>query len=98
MIIKEILAELETKDHPVAKALFKKEGFKVLVLALKKDMILKEHKANVPTKIIVLEGQINYNSDAAAITLNKYEEFDIPVNELHSVNADADALCMLIQG
>ena len=29
MIIKEILSELETKDHPVAKALYKKEGFKV---------------------------------------------------------------------
>ena len=98
MIIKEILAELKIKDHPVAKALFKKDGFKVLVLALKKDMILKEHKANVPTKLIVLEGQIIYNSDATEITLNKYDEFAIPVNDLHAVTANDDALCLLIQG
>ena len=38
MIIKDVLNELEIKEHPVAKALYKKEGFKVLVLAFKKDM------------------------------------------------------------
>ncbi|MEP6713457.1 MAG: hypothetical protein ABJA37_13610 [Ferruginibacter sp.] len=35
-IIKETLAELEIKDHPVAKALYKNAAFKVLVLAFKK--------------------------------------------------------------
>lgn len=98
MIIKEILAELETKDHPIAKALFKNEGCKVLVLAFKKDMVLKEHKAHLPTKLIVLEGQIVYHSDAEVITLNKYDEFDIPVNDLHAVTALENAVCLLIQG
>ncbi len=98
MIIKEVLAELELKDHPVAKALYKKEGFKVLVLAFKKDMVLKEHKAHLPTKLIVIDGRIVYNSDATNITLYKYEEFEIPVNDLHEVTALEDAVCMLIQG
>ena len=98
MIIREILSELETKDHPVAKALYKKEGFKVLVLAFKKEMILKEHKAHVPTKIVVLDGRVIYKSDAEEIILDKYDEFDIPVNELHAVHALEDSLCMLLQG
>ena len=98
MIIKEILSELETKDHPVAKALFKKEGFKVLVLAFKDGMVLKEHKANVPTKLIVLEGSVNYKSETTEIKIGKYDEFEIPINELHAVNALTDAICMLIQG
>ena len=98
MIINEVLAELETKEHPVAKALYKKEGFKILVLAFKKSMILKEHKANVPTKLIVLEGKIIYESNATEMILNKYDEFDIPVNDLHAVHALDDALCMLVQG
>ena len=98
MIIKEILSELETKDHPVAKALFKKEGFKVLVLAFKDGMVLKEHKANVPTKLVVLEGSVNYKSEKTEIKLGKYDEFEILVNELHAVNALTDAICMLIQG
>ena len=98
MIIKEILAELETKDHPVAKALFKKEGFKVLVLAFKDGMVLKEHKANVPTKLVVLEGSVKYKSETTEIELGKYDEFEIPVNELHAVNALENSLCMLVQG
>ena len=98
MIINEVLAELETKEHPVAKALYKKEGFKILVLAFKKGLILKEHKANVPTKLIVLEGKIIYESNATEMILNKYDEFDIPVNDLHAVHALDDALCMLVQG
>ena len=98
MIIKEILAELETKEHPIAKALFKREGFKVLALGFKKEMILKEHKANVPTKLVVLQGAVIYKSDVTMLTLNQYDEFEIPVNELHAVTALEDALCMLIQG
>ena len=98
MIIKEILSELEMKDHPVAKALFKKEGFKVLVLAFKDGMVLKEHKANVPTKLVVLEGSVNYKSETTEIELGKYDEFEIPVDEVHAVHATANALCMLVQG
>ena len=98
MIIKDILAELETKDHPVAKALYKAEGFKVLVLAFKKGMILKEHKAHVPTKLVVLEGKVMYKSEADEFILDKHDEFEIPVNDLHLVDALEDSLCMLIQG
>ena len=98
MIIKEILADLETKDHPVAKALYKKDGFKVLMLAFKKGMILKEHKAHVPTKLVVLEGSVKYISESTEIELGKYDEFDIPVNDLHAVSALENSLCMLLQG
>ncbi len=98
MIIKEILAELETKDHPVAKPLYKKEGIKILMLGFKKGMILKEHKAHVPTKLVVLEGKVIYKSEAVEIELEKYDEFEIPVNDLHAVNATEDTVCMLIQG
>ena len=98
MIIKEILSELETKDHPVAKALYKKEGFKVLVLAFNKGMILKEHKAHIPTKLVVLEGSVKYISETTEIELGKYDEFDIPVNDLHAVSALEESLCMLLQG
>ena len=98
MIIKEILADLETKDHPVAKALYKKDGFKVLMLAFKEGMILKEHKAHIPTKLVVLEGSVKYISETTEIELGKYDEFDIPVNDLHAVSALENSLCMLLQG
>ncbi len=98
MVIKDILSELETKDHPVAKALYKKEGFKVLMLAFKKGMILKEHKAHMPTKLVVLDGKVTYRSEALEIKLDKFDEFEIPVDDLHAVYALEDSLCMLLQG
>jgi len=37
MTIKEIIQQLETADHPVAKALHKGDHFKVLVIGLKAE-------------------------------------------------------------
>ena len=98
MIINDILAELKIKEHPVAKALYKNAGVKVLVMAFKKDMLLKEHKANVPTKLVVIKGEVIYKSETTEQYLYCYDEFEIPVNELHAVLAKEDSLCMLIQG
>jgi quercetin dioxygenase-like cupin family protein len=98
MTIKDVLTELEIKDQPVSKALYKKEGIKILVLAFKKDMLLKEHKANVPTKLVVLNGEVIYKSATSEQYLNCFDEFEIPMNELHGVIAKEDSLCLLIQG
>lgn len=98
MIIKEILSQLENSDHPVAKALHKGENFKVLVIAFKKGMILKEHKANLPSKITVIEGNVVYKEGDAVVHLSKYDETPIPVHILHSVEAMADSICVLTQG
>ena len=97
-MIKEVLAELEIKNHPLAKALFKNDGCKVLVIAFKKGMILKEHKANIGSKLIVPNGKVIYINDETKTTLGQYDEFEIPINQIHSVEAVEDSLCLLIQG
>lgn len=98
MIIKEILAELETKNHPVAKALYKSDAFKVLAIAFKKDMVLKEHKAHLPSKLIIMQGAVMYKNMDMERFLHQYDEHIIPADEIHFVEAIEDSLCMLIQG
>ena len=98
MIIKEAIAELEFKDSPVAKLLHTGVAFKVIILAFKKGMILKEHKTSVPTKLTVISGQIKYTDRNTNVILDKYEEFIVPLEELHSLEAFEDSLCLLIQG
>jgi quercetin dioxygenase-like cupin family protein len=98
MIIKEAIAELEFKDSPVAKLLHTGVAFKVVVLAFKKGMILKEHKTSVPTKLTVIGGKIIYTNNSTNVVLDKYEEFIVPINEFHSLEASEDSLCLLIQG
>ncbi|MEJ7588896.1 MAG: hypothetical protein WKI04_15175 [Ferruginibacter sp.] len=92
------MAALENAVHPVVQALRKGEHFKVLAIGFKKGMVLKEHRALLPTKLFVLKGQVFYKENDASTTLSTYEEIEIPVNIVHSVEAAEDSLCLLTQG
>ncbi len=98
MIIKDLLAQLETVAHPLAKAIHKGEHFKVLAIAFKKGMILKEHRTQLAAKLTVLSGAVVYKEGMVEKTLLQYHETDIPVNVVHSVEALEDSLCLLTQG
>jgi hypothetical protein len=97
MIIQDVIAALVNAASPVAKVLIKGEASKVIVLGLKKGMMLKEHKTGVNTRLVVIEGQINYFSVNGTVTMNRFDDLDIPVNEPHSVEALTDSICLLIQ-
>jgi quercetin dioxygenase-like cupin family protein len=98
MIIKDTLNQLQNSNHPIAKAFHKGDNFKVLVIAFKKGMILKEHKAHLPSRLAVLEGNVTYKEGEKVIDLKKHDETDIPVEITHSVEAMEDSLCILTQG
>jgi quercetin dioxygenase-like cupin family protein len=98
MTIKNVLELLELATTPVAKVIHKGDHFKVLALAFKKGMILKEHKSNLPAKLTVLEGSVIYFENDGQKVLNKYETTDIPIGVIHSVECTQDALCLLTQG
>lgn len=98
MIIKEVKEKLKTSKGPVALSLHQGSGFKTLVMGFKKDMILKEHKAHVKSKLTVLEGAVVYQEQDRKVTLNQYDQVDIPVEETHWVEALEDSLCLLTQG
>lgn len=98
MIIKQILEQLESSAHPVAKALHKGAHFKVLVIGFKKGMILKEHQTKLPTVLTVLNGQVLYKIGTDSTILSIYDEVLIPIEQIHSVEALEDSLCLLTQG
>ncbi|MEO6219551.1 MAG: hypothetical protein ABIO81_03920 [Ginsengibacter sp.] len=98
MTIKEILKQLETSDHPVAKPLHKGDNFKVLAIGFKKGMKLKDHEAHTPSKLTVIEGKVIYKQSEKEIELQKFDEVEIPVNITHSVEALESSLCLLTQG
>jgi quercetin dioxygenase-like cupin family protein len=98
MIIKEIIEEVETSAHPVARALHKGDHFKILAIAFKKGMKLKDHQAHLVSKLTVLEGLVVYIQGECKTELNKFEDINIPVNVIHSVEALQDSLCLLSQG
>ena len=98
MTIKHIKEKLESVDHPIAESIHHTSNFRVLALGFKKGMILKEHKAHLPSKLTVLEGSVNYVEQDKVIELQTYDEVEIPVEVTHSVEALDDSLCLLTQG
>ncbi len=98
MTIKEIIQQLETADHPVAKALHKGDHFKVLVIGFKSGMKLKEHEAHLLSKLTVISGQVIYRESTREVKLNIFDEVEIAVNIRHSVEATEDSICLLTQG
>ena len=98
MVIKEILAQLETASHPVAKTIHKGNNFKVLAIGFKREMKLKDHQAHVPSKLTVISGSVTYKQQEKETELHKFDEIEIPLNTIHSVEAKEDSLCLLTQG
>ena len=97
-IIKEVKEKLNSASGPVARSLHQGEGFRVLTIGFNAGMIMKEHKASISSKLTVLEGSVVYQEANRAITLSQYEEIDIPILVIHSVEALEDSLCLLTQG
>lgn len=91
-----MMKDLESKSGPVAKQLYKNQMTKILAIAFKKNMILKEHKAPGITKLFVLKGQVEYNSSEQSVLLDIYDEMNIPLEELHTVRALEDSLILLM--
>ena len=98
MVITSALQELEKATHPIAKIIHNDANCKTLVLVFKKGMVLKEHKTNVPTTLLVMDGEIEYSIGEEKITLKKYNQTGIPIGLLHAVVAKEDSVCLLIQG
>ena len=98
MTIKEILKQLETANHPVAKPLHKGDNFKVLIVGFKSGMKLKDHQAHIPSKLTVISGTVIYKQYEQEAELQKFDEVEIPVNTIHSVEAKEDSICLLTQG
>lgn len=98
MKLKEIMSEIETASHPVAKALHVCGNFKTMAIGFKKGMILKKHVTHRPAKLFLLQGKVNYIENSVATSLTMYDEINIPVDVIHSAEAIEDSLCILTQG
>lgn len=98
MIIQQLFEKIETSSTPLAQALHKNEHSKALAIVFKKGMRLKEHKAIIPSTLLVIKGEVVYKDISTTLTVHLYENYNIPVNVIHEVEALEDAICILLQG
>lgn len=96
--IKDILTRLETVNHPVAQVLQKGENYRILAIGFRKDMVLSDHKASMPSVLTVLTGRVDYRIGDHSVILDQYDQTPIPADVTHAVVALEDSLCLLTQG
>lgn len=98
MILKDIITQTETAEKPVVKRLQEGKDFHVLAIGLKEKVVLKEHKTDIPAKLVVIKGQVIFKTATSETTLGLYDELEITVGEMHSVEALKDSLFLVIKG
>ena len=96
-MIHDILTKLETAENPVAQVIQKNDCGKTMVIAFKKGMVLKEHKTDISARLIVIKGEVIFKINETEEVLKLYDEKIIPINELHSVVANEESLCLLFK-
>lgn len=97
MFIKEILADLPGAAKPIIRKYEQKEGSNILAIGLNQNVILKEHKSDIPARILVIKGAINYVTKEKRVEIALFEEHVIPVGEYHSVEPQEDSIFLVIK-
>ncbi|WP_255505984.1 hypothetical protein [Mesonia sp. K4-1] len=91
----ELAKSLKLSDQPVIKKILDENGTKVLAIGLKRGVELTEHVAPCKAKLLVIKGEIDFNTNSESRRYACYESYDIPINLKHSVVAWDDAIFLL---
>jgi len=83
-------------ETPVLGTIFKADGSKVIAIGMKRGVVLQKHTAPSKAKILVIKGEIDFNTENQSKRLALYESYDIPLELTHSVEAYEDALFLLL--
>lgn len=96
-VLQELRLLRDSVKKPITRVVEQGRDFKMLGIALSKGVNLKEHMTKIASKLVIVEGTVLYREDAKAAMLDVFEEFQIPINKMHSLYALEDSLCLLIQ-
>ncbi|MDX1602869.1 MAG: hypothetical protein R3209_07340 [Salinimicrobium sediminis] len=97
MLVKEIISELPTATKILVRKFEQEAGSHVLAIGLNKDVILKEHKSDIPARILVIKGAVTYIAGEKRTRLELFDEHIIPVGEYHAVEPHEDSIFLVIK-
>ena len=95
MIIPYILEEINAANKPIVKLFHKHYDAKVIAIALKSGMVLKEHQAPVNGKLLCLKGRIVFMENNKRFEIGQFEEKDITAHIPHSIEALEESVCLV---
>lgn len=95
MMMTEVAENLKLSDRPVIKKILDENGTKIMAIGLGRGVELAEHVAPCKTRLLVIKGEIDFNTATESKRFTCYESYDIPFNVKHSVVAWDDAIFLL---
>ena len=72
-----------------------KQVKKLYVIGLRSGVELAEHLTNSKAKIMVVQGEIDFNTTTSSYRLERFDSFEIPSDTKHSVVGVFDAIFLL---
>ncbi len=96
MSFNDLMTQLPTATKPLSNLVYKSSTSKLIAIGLNEQVRLEKHTAPGRTKLIVIEGHIQYKCNQKTLDLHAYDSYDIPLNEVHSVEALSPSLFLLL--
>lgn len=91
----EVANNLKISDQPVIKKIHDENGTKIMAIGLKRGVELSEHVAPCKARLLVVQGEIDFNTETESRRYACFESYDIPMDVKHSVVAWDDAIFLL---
>ncbi|RMB64203.1 hypothetical protein EAX61_01540 [Dokdonia sinensis] len=97
-VLNEIARALPASDKPIIKQIYNQEGQKMLAIGLKKGVVFPEHLAPSKAKLMVIQGEVDYNTETESFRFQSFDTYDIPMNVKHSVVGFSNSIFLVLFG
>ncbi|MGJ8667272.1 MAG: hypothetical protein ACSHW7_12960 [Patiriisocius sp.] len=95
-ILNQISNAIPHSNSPIIKPIYDKGDKKLLAIGLCKGVTFPEHMALSKAKILVVQGEIDFNTATHSYRLQRFDTFEVPVKLKHSVLGVFDAIFLLM--
>lgn len=94
-MIAELADRLKLSDKPIIEKIYAQNGIIIMAIGLARGVEMSEHIAQCNSKLLVLKGEVDFNTETESRRYACYESCDIPSKVKHSVVAWDDAIFLL---
>lgn len=98
LVINQIAENLTSSDQPIIQQIYNRDGKKLIAIGLKRDAIFPEHITNTKSKLLIIQGEVDFNTETKSYRLERFDSFNIPKEEKYTVVGFIDAIFLLFIG
>tara|TARA_B100001146_G_scaffold213216_1_gene213363 strand:- start:2665 stop:2979 length:315 start_codon:yes stop_codon:yes gene_type:complete len=95
LVLNDIVFNLTQKKSPVVQKIYDHRGKQLIAVGLAHGATLHQYQSSPKTKIMVVQGEIDVNTETHSYRLERFDSFDVP-EEPYSITGVFDAVFLLM--